>query len=198
MLQRKQPDKSPKALALMVSLLLLLCVTVSGTAAFLMDNAGSIENIFKPSRVTTSVTETLTNGVKSNVKITNTGDTDAYIRAAVVATWRDAEGNLYGRAPVARADYEITFNTVFQGKANAWIQSSDGFYYWTSSVKQNQSTGVLIASCSPRAGRTPEGYTLYVEVIASGIQSRPASVVTREWDGVTGVTGDTLTIRQGG
>ena len=98
MLQRKQPDKSPKALALMVSLLLLLCVTVSGTASFLLDNAGSIENIFKSSRVTTSVTETLTNGVKSNVKITNTGDTDAYIRAAVVATWRDAEGNLYGKA----------------------------------------------------------------------------------------------------
>ena len=182
----------------MVSLLLLLCVTVSGTAAFLLDNAGSIENIFKPSRVTTSVMETLTNGVKSNVKITNTGDTDAYIRATVVATWRDAEGNLYGKAPVARLDYDITFNTVSQGKANAWIQSSDGFYYWTSSVRQNQSTGVLIASCSPRAGRTPEGYTLYVEVIASGIQSRPASVVTRVWDGVTGVTGDTLTIRQGG
>ena len=144
MLQRKQPDKSPKALALMVSLLLLLCVTVSGTAAFLMDNAGSIENIFRPSSVTTSVTETLTNGVKSNVKITNTGDTDAYIRAAVVATWRDAEGNLYGKAPVARLDYDITFNTVSQGKANAWIQSSEGFYYWTSSVKPNLSTDVLI------------------------------------------------------
>ena len=97
--------KSRKSAALLVSLLLLLSVTVGGTIAFLMDDDGPLVNLFNPSQVTTNVVETIDGTTKKDVKIQNTGDTDAWIRAAVVITWQDSAGNVYGQLPVEGEDY---------------------------------------------------------------------------------------------
>ena len=156
---------SKKTIVLMVSLALLLCVGVGGTLAFLMDVTGPITNIFKPSQVSTFVDEDETSfasGVKSKVKIQNTGDTTAYIRAAVVVTWKDANGNVYGQ-PVKTGDYTMSLGS-------GWVKHTDGFYYWTQPVEANATTGNLITSCTPVAGKAPSGYNLSVEIIASGVQ----------------------------
>lgn len=203
-----------KSLAMLVSLILVLCVTVGGTLAFLIDITEPVENTFTPSKVTTTVEEDIDNGVKTNVKITNTGDTAAYIRAAVVVTWQDANGNVYGMAPKACTatncdhtacgkDYAIAYDL-----ANGWKLAKDGFYYWKypvsgSKVENNQtvysSTGVLITSCKPISGAAPQNYALAVEIIGSGIQSVPTSVVTTEWSsGVSSVDGTTLVIETAG
>lgn len=175
----KQKNKS---IALLVSLLLVLTVTVGGTIAFLADTSGPLKNIFNPSQVTTDVDETNEDGVKTNVMITNTGDTEAYIRAAVVITWQDKDGNVYGQMPTTN-DYTITWG-------NGWDEGNDGFYYWPSPVEPNQKTGVLIESVQPVAGKAPADYYLNVEIIGSGIQSVPTSVVANAW-GVT-VSGTTI------
>ena len=170
-----------KSLITLVSLLAILCVTVGGSLAFLVDTDDPITNIFNPSEVTTAVTETNEGGVKKNVKITNTGDTEAFIRAAVVVTWQNAAGEVYGKLPVSGTDYTINFNTNTQDDpAGKWTKHSDGFYYWSASVAPNETTGVLITSCDYNANK-PDGYHLAVEIIGSGIQSMPESAVEEAW-----------------
>lgn len=157
-----------KSLITLVSLLAVLCVTVGGTLAFLVDTDGPITNIFNPSEVTTAVTETNQNGVKTNVQIKNTGDTDAYIRAAVVVTWQNEAGEVYGQAP-AESDYKIVWGT-------GWKKHTDGFWYYTSPVAAGASTTNLIDSCSlAENAAVPAGYFLNVEIIGSGIQSKGLS-----------------------
>lgn len=197
--------KMKKSIALLVSLILVLSVTIGVSLAYLVATSGSVENTFSPSRVTTEVNETFDGNVKTNVSIKNTGDTTAYIRAAVVVTWQDGNGNVYGTVPVKGSDYEIFYNLGDQANPEGkWILGSDGFYYWTNPVKSeeedanNCNTGILITEAKPLKTAPAEGYTLCIEILGSGIQSVPTSVVTSEWStGVSSVSGTTLQIKEG-
>ena len=82
-----------KLLTLLVSFLVIAVFAVGSTVAFLYTKDGPKTNIFEPSKVTTEVVEVIKNDVKTNVQIKNTGDTDAWIRAYVVITWQDKDGN---------------------------------------------------------------------------------------------------------
>ena len=188
---KRSRRRSGKSAALLVSLLLLLTVTVGGTIAFLMDSDGPLNNLFTPSQVTTKVEETLSGDTKRDVYIKNTGDTDAWIRAAVVVTWQDEDGNVYGRLPVKDVDYEMKLNVV---NKNGWLLGNDGFYYWYEPVTANGGqTGILIDSCKSKntltvgTGDDAVTYYLTVEIIGSGIQSKPDSVYTREWKPSSGI-----------
>lgn len=172
---KRSRRRSGKSTALLVSLLLLLTVTVGGTIAFLMDSYGPLNNLFNSSQVTTKVEETLSGNTKKDVYIQNTGDTDAWIRAAVVVTWQDADGNVYGQAPVEGTNYDITWGT-------GWETGDDGFYYWTSPVAAKTGvTGDLIETISPVGNPPADGYYLTVEIIGSGIQNKPANVFNTKW-----------------
>lgn len=181
---KRSRRRSGKSAVLLVSLLLLLTVTVGGTIAFLMDSDGPLHNLFNPSKVTTYVDETLDDETKKDVKIKNTGDTEAWIRAAVVVTWQDKDGNVYGQRPAEGTDYTMELNVV---NSDGWLRGDDGFYYWYLPVKSqeedanNCSTGVLIKECTYKAN-APEGYALTVEIIGSGIQSVPETVFNTEWE----------------
>lgn len=180
--------RRPKRLAtLLVSLLLVLGVAVGGTVAFLSTRTDSKENTFTPSKVTCEVTETFKNNVKSNVAVQNTGDTTAFIRAAINVTWmKDAEaGTEYNAAdqtvsakvPLKGTDYSITL-----AENNNWIHGADGYYYYQLPVDPQVSTGVLIEECKLlKNASVPDGYHLSVEIVASAIQSAPDSVVQSMW-----------------
>lgn len=196
--RKKYNKRLRKTIALLVSLILIVSVAVGATLAFIIDKSETPENVFTASEVTTLVEETTSGGTKSEVKVKNTGDVEAYIRAAVVVTWQDANGNVYGESPVKGTDYSISFG-------NAWTKSSDGFYYYTSPVKSddedpdNCCTDTLITSCSIQSGADiPEGYSLNVEILSSGIQSVPKNAVTDAWSsGVSAVSSTgTLAIKQ--
>lgn len=172
---KRSRRRSGKTITLLVSLLLIIGVIVGGTIAFLMDTDGPLNNLFNPSQVTTKVEETLDGTTKKDVYIENTGDTDAWIRAAVVVTWQDENGNVYGQAPVEGTNYDITWGT-------GWKTGDDGFYYWTSPVKAESGvTGDLIETISSKGNPPTDGYYLTVEVIGSGIQNKPAKVFDTEW-----------------
>lgn len=185
--QRRRRTHKKKASLLLTSLILLLTLIVGGTVSFLVASSGQVQNTFTPSKVACRVDEDSFGGsTKTNVKVTNTGDTTAYIRAAIVVTWKDAQGNVYPKTPTLGTDYTMTLNT------SDWFQK-DGFYYYKSPVAKDNSTGVLITSCSPVEGKTPEGYGLNVEILGSAIQSVPTNVVTSIWsvtlDGNGNITG---------
>jgi len=172
-----------KITAFHIAIALILSIAVVGTVAFLIDVAGPIDNQFIPAEITTEVVETLDGTVKKNVSIKNTGDTTAWIRAAVIVTWQNEDGNVYGKVPKLGTDYEMTVNVV---DADGWIEGKDGFYYWYLPVKSvvedadNCTTGVLIRECRYIAN-APNGYFLNVEIIGSGIQSEPSSVYSNQW-----------------
>lgn len=180
--------RRPKRLAtLLVSLVLVLGVAVGGTVAFLSTRTDSKENTFTPSKVTCEVTETFNNNVKSNVAVKNTGDTTAFIRAAINVTWmKDAEaGTEYeaanqtvsAKVPLKGTDYSITL-----AENNNWIQGADGYYYYQLPVNPQDSTEVLIEDCKLLGSASvPDGYHLSVEIVASAIQSAPDSVVQSMW-----------------
>ena len=188
---------SKKSVALLVSLVLVLGAAVGGTIAWMFDQTEAVTNTFTVATVSTDVEEDTTGGVKSNVKIKNTGDIPAYIRATVVVTWQDEDGNVYGKAPEERTDYRISYNTSDQADpVGKWTKAADGFWYWSKPVAAKALTGELITRCEPVEGKTPEGYGLNVEIIGSGIQAMPADAVKEAWaSGVSGVTGTTLTIK---
>ena len=95
--------KKTKRILLLALVVAILACGVGGTIAYLITNTGSVVNTFQPAYVTSQVNEDFNNGgtTKSNVTITNTGNVSAYIRAAIVITWQDADDNTMPAQPVA-------------------------------------------------------------------------------------------------
>lgn len=177
----KRVMKTKKPVAL-VALLLLLCCTVAGTLAYLVDSTDPVTNTFTPASVSTEVNEDFDGITKSNVTIKNTGDIDAYIRVAIVVNWADKDGNVYGGGtPVASTeevtgDYTISYNTD-----GSWKQIGDYWYYTKPVAADSLTEKALIESCAPVAGKAPEGYNLQVTILADGIQSEPLTAIKEAW-----------------
>lgn len=172
---KKRRRRGRKPTLLMMALVIALGAFVGTTLAYLVTNTAAVANTFNPVKVSTDIEEpNWDHKVKNNVTVKNTGDISAYIRAAVVITWQDDAGHVHPDTPVAGTDYNITWTK------DGWVEK-DGFYYYTSPVAPNQSTGVLLTGCKPVEGKAPTGYHLSVEILSSAIQSEPKSVVTEAW-----------------
>lgn len=173
---------------LLIAVVILLGAVVGSTIAYLVTDTDPIKNSFVPATITTEITENFDKEVKNNVQVKNTGDVDAYIRAAVVVTWQNDDGQVYPTAPVEGTDYTVTWTK------DGWVVHTDGYYYYTSVVKPNESTGILLTGCKPVEGKAPDGYHLVVEILSSAIQSKPESAVKEAW----GVDPSTLSTYAGG
>ncbi len=183
-----------------ISLALLILITVGTTLALVFTNTKPVENTFKPSKVSCAVvengstTENVGNIVyfpddatKSDVKIKNTGDTDAFIRVAVVVNWMSEDGTkVWAQKPIEDTDYTITYNLSEDG----WFDGGDGFYYYSKAVSPtapNNLTDILINNAALKSSATvPVGtdntkYYLSIEIVASAIQSTPTDVVSNQW-----------------
>lgn len=159
-----------KPLILLASLVLLLTMVIVGTIAFLSDDTTPIVNTFESVDVTSRVHENVSGNTKSDVKIENTGDVDAYLRAAVVINWLDSDGNVCATAPVD-GSYTITgLPTITSStSADTWFKGSDGYYYYTSPVAAGAMTENLIVTCT--ATTVPAGYQLSVDILCGAVQA---------------------------
>ena len=171
----KRVMKTKKPVAL-VAILVLLCCAVAGTVAYLVTSTGPVTNTFTPASVSTEVVETFERGVKSNVKIKNTGNIDAYIRTAVIVNWADENGNVYGGAvPKEGKDYsELKLKT-------SWVKGSDGYYYYTNPVAPEAFTTAMFEPITQQQDCADTNYKLQVTILADGIQSVPADAVQQAW-----------------
>ena len=174
-----------RSLVLVVSVLVLLLAVAGGTLAWLTAQ-DSVNNTFTPAHVTCTVEETFNGTEKTNVQIKNTSDIPAYIRAYIVVTWKDADGNVYGKLPVANTDYTMTMGP------NGWAQK-DGYWYCNTAVASGGFTPVLIDSCTSNNSAPNDNYNLSVEIIAEAIQSVPDTAVKEAW----GVVPSTLANQSG-
>ena len=158
---------------LLAAVIVLLAGAVGGTWAFLVAQSEPVQNNFTYAHVSCRIDEKFENGVKSDVKIQNTGDIPAYIRARIVVTWKDENGNVSSTVPVKNTDYTIAFNE------KDWTQQG-GYWYCNTAVDVGGETPVLITKCEKK-GNAPKDYDLSVEILADAIQSEPASAVTEAW-----------------
>ena len=154
-----------KGILLLTAAVLILVCGVGGTLAYLITQTAPVTNTFTPAQVTSQVIEKMDGTTKSDVKIKNTGNVSAYIRAAIVITWKDKDGNTMPTVPVRDQDYTLSINT------EDWtLNYDDGYYYYNDIVAAGGSTANLIYSCTSTGGYT-DGRRLCVEVIGSAIQA---------------------------
>ena len=181
-LRRKK--RSFKPVLVLASVAILVLGATFGTLAYLNAESSQVKNTFTPSRVTSEVLETADGGTKKDVKVQNTGDTKAYIRASFVITWQkevamettnQVANEIYYKQPVATEDYNINLNNT------DWFVGSDGFYYYKNPVEGGGVTTNLINSIAPVSGTTPDGYGFCVEILCSAIQAEPADAVESAW-----------------
>lgn len=162
-----------KAAVLIMAVLLLLGAAVGSTVAFLIDKTEPVENAFEYAKVSCEVTEKFEQNKKEDVKVKNTGTTDAYIRATYVVNWVDAQGSIAASEP-AGYSYSLTENSD-----SKWI-AEDGYFYYTLPVAPGASTEGSLLTCTVTYPDNPE-YTLSVEILAEAIQSTPDNAVQEAW-----------------
>lgn len=168
---------SGSALAIVICAVAAICTTTGITLAYLFARTPQVNNSFEPVFVSCEVEESFDGTTKSDVKVKNTGDISAYIRATLVVMWTANDGSVNSSAPAEGVDYTISL-----GSSN-WVKGSDGFYYYIHSVAANDATAVLINSITTTAD-APDGYSLSVHIAATAIQASPARAVEEAW-GVT-------------
>ena len=166
--------------ALLAAVVLVSALAVGGTVAFILTQTEEKVNVFAPAKVACTMTETFDGTTKRDVAVKNTGDTVAYIRAAVIVTWMKdgnaADQNVTARLPQEGTDYTLKYTE------GVWLRGADGYWYYPDPVAPGDSTGKLIESCVQLAtANAPDGYHLSVEIAASAIQSVPETVVADEW-----------------
>lgn len=148
----KATPKRKRHVALLLCIAVLFTFAVSSTLAYIVTSTSSVHNQFLPASVTFTVDD--------NYRVTNTGNVNAYVRAAVVANWVDTQGNILTSGPADASSY-LSFDT-------GWSES-DGFYYYNSAITPTGDT----SQTSPlvRVGNVPAGYELRVDVMVEIIQT---------------------------
>ena len=172
---RKRKPRINKAAVLLTAAVLLIGTVVGSTVAYLIAQTEAVENTFEYAKVSCEVKEDFNGGnTKKNVQITNTGSTNAYIRATYVVNWLDSNGNIAASVPEGYS-YNVTENP--EGE---WTNGTDGYFYYLSPVAPNASTPGSLLTCTVTRPENPE-YRLSVEILATAIQSEPANAVKEAW-----------------
>ena len=157
---------------MVIATVLLLALAIGGTLAWLSTKGAPITNTFTPSKVTCEVTESFDGVTKSNVNVTNTGDTDAYIRVKLVTYRTNDQGqHIGGTASLPRFTLGAT-----------WV-SYDGYYYYTLPVAPGKKPETNLTDSMTLTGSytDADGGKQAVDVMAEAIQSVPEGAVKAAW-----------------
>ena len=185
-----------RSFVVLAALLVLVLGIVGTTLAWLTDKTNALPNNFTYAKVSCEVSEEVgeNNTWKNNVRIQNTGNTDAYIRATYVVTIRDEEGNILYDASETKdfKDYMRGLESKISD-APPWQRGSDGYWYYMLPVAPNKETEAnlfrdkifpLFIEINGKKAKT------YVEILASAVQAMPTNAVTEAW----GATVQTVTV----
>lgn len=187
----------PKWLPALMAVVLVAAMTVGGTLAWLSAHTNSVTNTFTMGNVDPEVEESFDPDytTKRDIKVTNNGSVEAYVRVALVFSWR--EGGDAGQYDGTQPGGKIVAGTPEQGKdytiseklGDGWVLGSDGYYYYTKPVAPNggkTGTSLCTITVQPTSEKAQK-YHLDVQVLADSIQSKPDHVVKDTWEAVTGV-----------
>lgn len=170
---RRSRGAGKRAGALLTAVMLIAALAVGGTVAWLATHTDSVRNTFSPSHVSCKVTEKFDEktGVKEDVNVKNTGDTDAYIRVKLVTYRTNAEGKHIGGTA------EVPGFTPGDG----WVEYG-GYYYYTLPVAPGgEPAADLIRSIELASYTDADGGRQAIDVMAEAIQSSPVEAVQAAW-----------------
>lgn len=170
---------------LVAAVAVIIAGTAGATLAYLSHQSG-LTNQFQIAEVSTKIEEDFAGGdTKKDVSVKNTGDVPAYIRAAVIIGWEDAEGSplIDEEAPKEDTDYTIDMNLNSSSDEGEWVLASDGYYYYTMPVAGKAATDILIKECKEQKldVHKADGKYLVVDIAAQSIQAEPAAAVLDAW-----------------
>lgn len=175
-----------RSFVVLAALLVLVLGIVGTTLAWLTDKTDALTNNFTYAKVSCEVLETVneTETQKSDVRIQNTGNTEAYIRATYVVTYRDNTGSiLYETLSNGRWDVDLS-NKI---NRDGWVQGEDGYWYCKTPVAPGKETPELFIApiygngTFLNDGRSNEQAITYVEILATAIQSQPVNAMGEAW-----------------
>lgn len=185
---RRAPGAQKGSARLVIVALVAAAVLALGAGvafAWLTDVPEPVVNVFDPSKVTVTVDEK-TGETKDEVTVQNSGDTTAWIRAELVVSWVDGDGNLVGRAPIEGSDYTLELPEPYQ-----WLLGDDGMYYHALPVAPGEATSLLVqrAALTKEGTATAEqnGWSLRMTVLAAGLQADPARAFDETWGSGSGL-----------
>ena len=176
-----------RSFVVLAALLVLVLGIVGTTLAWLTDKTDALTNNFTYAKVSCEVSEEVgeNNTWKNNVRIQNTGNTDAYIRATYVVTIRDEEGNILYDAYETKdfKDYMSELESKISDDPR-WQKGEDGYWYYMLPVAPNKETEAnlfrekifpLLIEINGKKAET------YVEILATAIQSQPVKAMGEAW-----------------
>ena len=172
----KRTSKRPtgRLAAMALATVLLLALTIGGTVAWLTSKTSDITNTFTPSQVACAVNEIFNEatGVKSQVNVTNFGDTDAFIRVRLV-TYRTNDSKLH----IGGAAEVPPFTP-----GNGWVKYGDYYYYTKPVARGEMPENALIESITLKMEyQDTDGGHQAMDVMAEAIQSQPEAAVREAW-----------------
>lgn len=158
-----------RSLAALIALVLIICVAVGGTIAYIVTQTDKVENKFTPADVKIQINEVFENNIKSSITVENVADAKnvpCYIRVKLVSNTQDDNDNVTGSATVG--DFRLN---------DKWFDGGDGCYYYKDVVNVGASTANLLADGSTITLTSGQ----VVEVLAEGIQATPIDAVKEAW-----------------
>lgn len=172
-----------RSFVVLAALLVLVLGIVGTTLAWLTDKTKDLTNAFEYAKVSCNVEETFENNVKSEVKVKNTGNTDAYIRATYVVTIRDEEGNILYDAYETEKFQKYMDNLESKISDPRWQKGTDGYWYYRLPVPPNGETYKLFREkiYSAHIEINGTGADTYIEILASAVQAMPTNAVVDAW-----------------
>ncbi len=159
---------------LTAAMMLLLSVSISGTLAYLTAESAPMVQTFTFGRVATDVSEEKDGNARRNIRVTNTGTLDVYVRAAAVGNWCNAAGEIV-------EGWAAPSNLLGEG----WI-SRNGYYYYTDKLTPGASTAPLFTAAisgddASRSGLHLEVAVVHQSIQADGVTADGTPIVTAAW-----------------
>lgn len=174
-----------RSFVVLAALLVLVLGIVGTTLAWLTDTTEDQTNTFEYAKVSCQVLEDVNSNEtqKTKVRIQNTGNTEAYIRATYVVTYRDEAGNILYETLEDNWKVDLTkeINT------DSWVPGEDGYWYCKTPVAPGAETPALFKAPINgngrflNYGRSKEHAITYVEILATAIQSQPVKAMGEAW-----------------
>lgn len=176
-----------RSFVVLAALLVLVLGIVGTTLAWLTDATGDLTNTFEYAKVSCQVLEDVNSNKtkKTNVRIQNTGNTDAYIRATYVVTYRDNTGSILYETSFSNEGWDVDLSNKIN--TDSWVRGTDGYWYCKTPVAPGAETPELFKApingngTFLNHGRSNEQAITYVEILATAIQSQPVNAVNEAW-----------------
>ncbi len=157
--------QNKKRVILLIGIIAIVCAVVIPTMAWLIAKTDPLTNRFEQAVIACEVLEPAAEGESYQVK--NTGDTEAYVRVAVVANWTNTDSEAGG---IVHTYWQENLSPTVTLSDN-W-QEIDGYYYY----KLPLAVGATVdfATIIADASAAPEGYPdASIQLLAEAIQTQP-------------------------